>query len=80
MHGGTVVATGIMDEIRTLLSKGRTSRAIIDAGYAPGTVYKVQRGFRSGDNPVRLVQSTSLFGSRYSDIVGSEIPPPVTGT
>ena len=59
MHGGTVVATGIMDEIRTLLSKGRTSRAIIDAGYAPGTVYKVQRGFRSGDNSVRSVQSTS---------------------
>ena len=40
------MTAGIMQEIRTLLSEGRSSRDVIDAGYAPGTVYKVQRNYR----------------------------------
>lgn len=38
--------TGIMQEVRGLLAKGKTSRQIIDSGYAPGTVYRVQRTTR----------------------------------
>ena len=41
-------AKGIMAEIRELLSRGMTSKEVIDAGYAAGTVYKVQRRLRPG--------------------------------
>ena len=36
----------VMQEVRTLLTEGRSSREVIDLGYAPGTVYKVQRRMR----------------------------------
>ena len=36
---------GIMNSIRDLLSEGMASRRIIDLGFAPRTVYKVQRDF-----------------------------------
>ena len=38
--------TGIMREIENLLAEGNTSRQVIDLGYAPGTVYVVQRRIR----------------------------------
>ena len=37
---------GIMAEIRKLLSQGMSSREIINLGFAPWTIYKVQRDFR----------------------------------
>jgi len=37
---------GVMQEIEELLSQGNTSRQVIDLGYAPGTVYGVQRRVR----------------------------------
>lgn len=37
---------GIMEEVRELLVDGLSSREAIDLGYAPGTVYKVQRQLR----------------------------------
>ena len=33
---------GIMQQIRQLLSQGRSSREVIEMGFSPGTVYKVQ--------------------------------------
>ena len=38
--------TGVMQEIEELLSQGNSSRQVIDLGYAPGTVYGVQRRVR----------------------------------
>ncbi len=37
---------GIMEEIRELWSNGMSSGELIEVGYAPGTVYKVQRQMR----------------------------------
>ena len=37
---------GVMSSIRELLADGMSSRQIIDLGFAPRTVYKVQRDFR----------------------------------
>ena len=39
---------GVMDEIRVHLSEGKASREIIQLGYAPGSVYRIQREFREG--------------------------------
>ena len=36
----------VTESVRELLKAGLTSREIIDKGYAPGTVYKVQRSLR----------------------------------
>ncbi len=49
---------GIMQQVRELLSQGKASREVIQLGYAPGTVYKVQRQVRDGRVPG--VQSHSL--------------------
>ena len=38
--------TGVMQEIRNLLAEGKSSGQLIQMGYAPGTVYKVQRRWR----------------------------------
>ena len=38
---------GVMDEIRGHLSDGKGSREIIQLGYAPGSVYRLQREFRA---------------------------------
>ena len=40
----------IMEQIRDHLSHGRTSREVIDLGYAAGSVYKVQRKLRQAKN------------------------------
>jgi len=37
---------GIMEQIRDHLTQGRSSREVIDLGYAPGSVYKAQRQVR----------------------------------
>ena len=37
---------GVMDEVRLHLSEGKGSKEIIGLGYAPGTVYRLQREFR----------------------------------
>jgi hypothetical protein len=39
-------STGIMQQVRELLCQGRSSGEIIKRGYAPGTVYRVQREMR----------------------------------
>ena len=39
-------STGIMQRIKDLLKQGTQSGDIIQMGFAPGTVYKVQRQFR----------------------------------
>jgi exonuclease VII large subunit len=39
---------GIMQAVRELLAQGMSSREVIEKGYAPGTVYKVQRQLRRG--------------------------------
>jgi len=38
---------GVMKHIRELLKKGKSSREVIDMGYAPGTVYKILRQVRA---------------------------------
>lgn len=40
---------GVMEEIRTLLSRGSSSGELIAVGYRPSTVYKVQRQCRRRD-------------------------------
>ena len=40
------VSKGIMEQIRDHLAQGRSSRELIDAGFAPGSVYKAQRQVR----------------------------------
>lgn len=37
---------GVMSEIKVLLSRGKSSGEIIEVGYRPATVYKVQRQMR----------------------------------
>lgn len=39
-------STGIMQKIKILLEEGNHSGELIKMGFAPGTVYKVQRQFR----------------------------------
>ena len=41
-----IAMDGVMEMIRGLLAQGKSSREIIDAGFAPRTVYKVQQEFR----------------------------------
>ena len=52
--------TGVMQEIEELLAQGNTSRQVIDLGYAPGTVYGVQR----------RVRRQSSLGHRGPAVVG----------
>jgi hypothetical protein len=51
-----------MDQIRKLLSQGKSSREIIQLGYAAGTVYKVQRQLRpkqpTGEEPALVMDET----------------------
>ena len=61
--GGPALGTGVMQRIGTLLSEGTSRRELIDLGYAPGTVYKVQREFRSGSNAPMLPVSNRGAGS-----------------
>lgn len=51
---------GIMDEIRVLLSQGRTSGECISFGYRPGTVYKVQRQSKT---PIKTGEASPNSGS-----------------
>jgi DNA repair exonuclease SbcCD ATPase subunit len=58
--------TGIMEEIRELLSQGKSSSEVIALGYKPPTVYKVQRQFRrqqpNGKVPVQVMdRDQSMF-------------------
>jgi hypothetical protein len=46
-----MTSNSIMQDIRNLLSQGRSSREVIQLGYAPGTVYKVQRRLRRTGQP-----------------------------
>jgi hypothetical protein len=42
----TQESTGVMHKVGELLAAGKSSREVIDMGYAPGSVYKVQRRIR----------------------------------
>jgi hypothetical protein len=69
--GGTALGTGVMQRIGTLLSEGKSSRELIDLGYASGTVYKVQREFRSGSNaPVLPVSNRSGSSAPFTQVQG----------
>jgi DNA repair exonuclease SbcCD ATPase subunit len=59
----TVTGTGIMAEIRDLLSQGKSSSEVIALGYKPSTVYKVQRQLRKSgkDNIKALHLKNSLI-------------------
>lgn len=37
---------GVLQQIRELLAQGHSSREVINHGYAPGSVYAVQRQLR----------------------------------
>ncbi len=83
-------STGIMAQVRELLASGKSSREVIEKGYAPGTVYKVQRSLRGKtvtgafsqrkegqkDSPI---QKAMLFSRRAEDssleVAGSHGPP-----
>jgi uncharacterized protein (UPF0335 family) len=41
-----MVDKGVMEEIREHLAQGKSSKAVIALGFAPGSVYKVQRQLR----------------------------------
>jgi DNA repair exonuclease SbcCD ATPase subunit len=52
----TVTGTGIMAEIRNLLSQGKSSSEVIALGYKPPTVYKVQRQLnKSGKDNIKAL-------------------------
>jgi hypothetical protein len=59
MRSVSMSNNGIMDQIRNLLSQGKSSREIIQLGYAAGTVYKVQRQLRpkqtTGEEPALVM-------------------------
>ncbi len=46
---------GTMQEVRELLGSGASSAQVIGQGYAPGTVYKVQRELRKGPRDTAVV-------------------------
>jgi hypothetical protein len=57
---------GIMEEIRELLSQGKSSGEVIRQGYAPGTVYKVQRQLRLGDGEKKNLATQAVVEVRQS--------------
>jgi len=68
--------TGIMQEIEELLAQGNTSRQVIDLGYAPGTVYGVQRRVRrrssemeNNDASNQETKQSANISSMVEDIV-----------
>ena len=60
---------GVMDEIRLHLSEGKDSREIIGLGYAPGTVYRLQREFRKARAEENAV---SIETEQESTVPGAE--------
>jgi hypothetical protein len=52
---------GIMDQIKRLLSQGKSSREIIQLGYAPGSVYKAQRQMRQQAVPAEDSPASSIL-------------------
>jgi DNA repair exonuclease SbcCD ATPase subunit len=66
-----------MQDIRTLLSQGKSSAEVIALGYKPPTVYKVQRQLRhkqsDGKAPVQLGdQDQSITGREEQDELSAE--------
>ena len=55
---------GVMEDIRNLLAEGESSREIIERGFAPRTVYKVQRDFRRKDLAATEVSPSAETGLR----------------
>jgi chromosome segregation ATPase len=47
-----------MHRIEELLTSGKPSGELIEMGYAPGTVYKVQRRVRQGKNSIQPTRDT----------------------
>jgi hypothetical protein len=72
-QGARTVSTdtkGVMQQIREQLIEGKSSQEVIALGYAPGSVYKVQRQLRrngsAGDNlsaPIGVEAPTSALDS-----------------
>jgi len=65
---------GVMDEIRVHLSEGKGSREIIQLGYAPGSVYRIQREFREGQAEEN---DFSKETEQESPVLGDELQSPV---
>ncbi len=62
---------GVMDEIRGHLSDGKGSREIIQLGYAPGSVYRLQREFRERPAEENV---ESVEGATHVSVVKPESP------
>ena len=60
---------GVMDEIRLHLSEGKDSREMIGLGYAPGTVYRLQREFREAQTEEHAV---SMETAQEPPVPGTE--------
>ena len=64
---------GKMDEVRQLVRQGKTSKDIIQLGYAPGTVYKVRRQENNVGTVLEegstqhhgMTNETEIMGSTY---------------
>lgn len=61
---------GTMEQVRALLSRGETSRDVIEMGYAPGTVYKVQRELRRAHVQSRTHQQPGVL--RLDAVLGPQ--------
>ena len=64
-------STGIMQEVKRLLEQGKRSGELIKMGFAPGTVYGVQRQFRRRAGMARTqdLKSSQLKGTPGDDVV-----------
>ena len=68
---------GVMDEIRGHLSDGKASREIIQLGYAPGSVYRLQREFRAEQAEEDAVSKET---EQESPVPGDELQSPAPET
>lgn len=63
-----MASNSIMEDIRNLLSQGKSSTEVISLGYKPPTVYKVQRRLRqqqpNGKAPVQVVNQNNFISDR----------------
>ena len=65
-------ATGIMEDIRSLLKEARSSAQVIALGYPPSSVYKAQRQLRKvidrTEQPVTQVLVTNTVPESWSEL------------
>ena len=64
-----MVSGGVMEEIRSLLSQGKTGKEVIELGYASSSVYKVQRRERKRAHTIARGPARSEPGAPASTMV-----------